>query len=689
MAKRDLLIEIGAEELPAAALKALAAALGEGLAKGLGEAGVAHGATRTFATPRRIAARIAAVAEAAADRQVERRGPPLAQAFDEAGAPKPAALAFAKTCGVEVGALERLSTDKGTWLVYRGIERGQPLAALIEPIVQRAVAALPIPKRMRWGAGSAEFARPVHHVVALHGADVLPLNVLGLSADRITTGHRFHHPKPIRLANARGYERRLMAAHVIADFAERRAATRAAVESAARAAGATALITEDLLDEVTALVEWPVAVSGRFEERFLALPREVVIATVREHQRYFPLEDAGGRLTGGFVTVANIESRDPAKVREGNERVVRPRLADAAFFWDQDRKQPLDALAARLGTVTFQTRLGSYADKTARIATLAARIGAELGAAADAVARAAALAKADLMSGLVGEFPELQGTIGRYYAAAAGEPAAVAQAIEEHYRPRHAGDALPTGPVGGALALADKLDTLAGIFAIGERPSGTKDPFALRRAALGVLRILLEGGVDIDLKAFIEAAVAAQPVTRPETAHEVFEFMVERLRGLLAERDPAASAEMIDAVLAQRPRSPVDAERRLAALRRFTVLPDAAVLSALNKRIVNILRKNPPPAEASVRPEALALAEERTLHGALAALTGDIAAAVAGRDYGRGLELLAGLRAPVDAFFETVMVMDEDPAKRSNRLALLRDARDLLGAVADLSRLPG
>jgi glycyl-tRNA synthetase beta chain len=443
-----------------------------------------------------------------------------------------------------------------------------------------------------------------------------------------------------------------------------------------------------LLDEVTALVEWPVAVTGRFEARFLALPREVVIATIQDHQRYFAVEGADGKLTGGFITVSNIESKNPAVVREGNERVVRPRLSDAAFFWDQDRALSLDAHAARLADVTFQTKLGSYADKTFRIKSLAEHIGERIGAPPE-VGRAALLAKADLMTSMVGEFPELQGTMGRYYAAAQGESAELSLALEEHYRPRFAGDSLPATKTGQALALADKIDTMVGIFAIEQRPTGTRDPFGLRRAALGVLRILLEGRLDLDLAELLERAAAAQPVQRPGVADEVHEFMAERLRGLLLERGDGTSPEMIDAVLAVRPRSPVDFEARLAALRTFLQLPDAGVLTALNKRIVNILRKAAPAAGTAVSPQILIEPAEIELYRVLSAASGPVNQALAARRYAEALKALTGLGQAVDGFFDAVMVMDDDVQRRGNRLALLQEAAALLGGVADLSRLPG
>jgi glycyl-tRNA synthetase beta chain len=517
---------------------------------------------------------------------------------------------------------------------------------------------------------------------------VVPIEVLGFKSDRMTVGHRFLAPRPIAIRSPGTYERQLRSAKVVADFTQRRELIRAGVIEAAAAVGGTAVMQDALLDEVTALVEWPVPVVGRFEARFLALPREVVIATIQEHQRYFAVEGADGSLTGDFITVANIQSKNPAVVREGNERVVRPRLSDAAFFWEQDRAMSLDAHAARLADVTFQTRLGSYADKTLRVKALALRIGERISAGPH-IGHAAELAKADLMTAMVGEFPELQGTMGRYYAEAQGEPAELALALEEHYRPRYAGDALPTSRTGQALALADKIDTLVGIFAIEQRPTGTKDPFGLRRAALGVLRIVLEGRLALDLPEMLDAATAAQPVQRPGVAAEVYDFIAERLRGLLLERADGTSSEMIDAVLGVKPRSPLDVEARLIALKVFLLLPDAAVLSALNKRIVNILRKAPPVAVHAVDPERLVEPAEIELQRVLAASSGPVTLALAEQRYADALQSLTGLRTAVDDFFEHVMVMDDDRRRRDNRLALLRDVAGLLGGVADLSRLPG
>lgn len=687
MSVHDLLFELRSEELPPRTLQSLSIALTEGIVKGIDAAGIPHGKAHGFATPRRLAVWIEKLEDHQPDRQVERRGPPLANAFDAQGAPTQAASAFAKSCGVAVTDLSKLTTEKGAWLQYRGTERGAATVTLLRDILTQAIAALPIAKRMRWGARDAEFVRPVHSVVLLYGDEIVPVEILGLASGRVTSGHRFLAPKPVSLKSAKGYAAKLRRAKVIADFDERREVIREGVAAAAKQAGGEALIEDALLDEVTALVEWPVPLAGQFESRFLALPREVVIATVQDHQRYFAVQDAAGKLTGGFVTVSNIESRDPTKVREGNERVVRPRLSDAAFFWEQDRKVPLHVHAEKLSGMTFQAKLGSYADKTARVVQLAQLIGERIGA-GPGLKLAAALSKADLMTAMVGEFPELQGTMGRYYAQAEGMPREAAVAIEEHYRPRFAGDALPSERIGQALALADKIDTLTGIFAIEQRPTGTKDPFGLRRAALGVLRILLELKLDLDLMEVLDASAAAQPVQRAGTSREVYDFIAERLRGILLEQ-PGTTPEMLDAVLANRPRSPLDAVMRLDALKEFLLLPDAVVLAAINKRISNILKKTKVDEDWAIDPQALTEEAERGLHHAIAALRGPVLDATEQRRYAASLQALVELRAPVNEFFDRVMVMDEDAAKRNNRLALLRDAQILLGGVADLSRLPG
>ena len=688
MSARELLFELRCEELPPHSLASLAAALAQNILKGLDNALIAHGQAREFATPRRLAVSVARCALRTPDRNVERRGPPLSQGFDAGGRPTQAAAAFARSCGVAVAELSTLRTDKGTWLSFTGTEPGALSAALLPAIVNQAVAALPQARRMRWGSGSAEFIRPVHGVILLLGDELIECEVLGIAAGRTTLGHRFHSARTISLGSARRYEGALARAKVVAEFAKRRDEIREKVTALAALGGGRALITSALLDEVTALVEWPVPITGCFDERFLALPREVVIATIQDHQRYFPIERPDGALSNDFITVCNIESRHPEQVRAGNERVVRPRLSDAAFFWDQDCKLTLAQHAAKLSGVTFQVRLGSYADKTARIATLAAWIGERIGA-GPLIERTTALAKADLMTLMVGEFPELQGTRGRYYAAAQGEPAELCLALEEQYLPRFGGDQLPSSKLGQALSLADKIDTLVGIFAIEQRPTGTKDPYALRRAALGVLRILLDKGIYLDMVKLLALAAAAQPVSRPAAADEAYAFMLERLRALVLERQDGTTPEMLDAVYAVQPASPLDAQARLQALKGFLQRPEAASLAAANKRIANLLKKAPPEATAVVRPEHFLHDAERHLHAAHAAIALDVEAALKAREYADVLRLLAGLRGPIDTFFDQVMVMDENPLARNNRLALLRTIQSAFATVADLSRLPG
>ncbi len=704
--KRDFLVEIGTEELPPKALRQLEQAFAAGIESGLTKAALAHGVLRSFATPRRLAVRVQRLAARQEEQRIERRGPGASAAFDAAGAPTRAAVAFAASCGVPVEALERRTEPKGEFMYYTGVRAGAEALELLPGIVQSALENLPIPRRMRWGAGEAQFVRPVHWVVMLYGSQVVPAVLLDTPAGCLTRGHRFHAPKPIRLSSPGAYERTLAGrGRVIADFAARRDQIRAQVSAAAEALGGRALLGDALLEEVTALVEWPVALSGRFEPRFLELPREVLISTLQDHQRYFPVEDRDGALLPCFVTVANIESRDPAKVIEGNERVVRPRLADAAFFWAQDRKSPLAARIEALDAVTFQAKLGTLGERARRIGALAVHLGAALGQPVAPLERAALLCKCDLLSAMVGEFPELQGTMGTYYAAADGEDREVAAAIGEHYLPRAAGDALPLTATGTVLAVADKLDTLAGIFAIGEKPTGTKDPFGVRRAAIGLVRILLEKRLEVDLAAVLEfaARVARADIERvaertgksapvaPPAATELYDYVFERLRAhyLEGSEPRIVTPEMFDAVLSTRPRSPLEFDARLGALGAFLALPDAASLTAANKRVANILKKAGDLPLQAPDPQLLGAGAERGLYEALQALSPTVLAAIERRDYAGALTELAGLRAAVDAFFDEVMVMDEDARLRANRLALLREMRTLFSGVADLSRLPG
>jgi glycyl-tRNA synthetase beta chain len=715
--RRDFLFELGTEELPPRTLTALEQALREGIVARLAAAGLAHGAVASFATPRRLAVRVRRLALQQPEQLIRRRGPPLRAALDAAGAPTRAAEAFAASCGVAFEGLGRERDEKGNeYLWYGGSKPGAATAQLLPGIVSEALAALPIARRMRWGEGEAQFVRPVHWLVMLLGGEVVPATILDTVAGRNTRGHRFHAPRELSLRAPASYERVLQTRGMVwADFAQRRERVRAQVIAAAQALNGRAIFDDALLDEVTALVEWPVPITGSFDPRFLALPREVLIATLQDHQRYFALETPEGALLPSFITISNIESRDPAVVRAGNERVVRPRLADAAFFWEQDRRTPLEQRLAGLERVTFQLQLGSLAAKTQRIGVLAAALAPVVGAEPAQVASAARLCKCDLLTTMVGEFPELQGVMGEYYARADGLPEAVATAIREHYLPRGAGDALPATAVGTALAIADRLDTLAGIFAIGQKPSGTRDPFALRRAAIGLLRMALDKHLEFDLQQHIAnavalaraamaataAAAAATASTAPAAATaapdsatlvgEIHAFIIERLRAMYLEGERLAgvSTEMFDAVQASAPLSLPDFEARLRALVAFLADPAAASLTAANKRIANILNKSASGAALSVDAALLQVEAERALQRELAATRPGVEAALARRDYAAAFGALAALRPAIDAFFDSVLVNDSDTALRNNRLGLLAGLRALFTRIADLSRLPG
>ena len=685
---RDLLIEIGTEELPPKALFNLSLSFEQGIRDGLEKAGLPTTAIRRFATPRRLAVLIEQLPTQQPDRQLERRGPALSAAFAADGRPTKAAEGFARSCGVAVAELQQQETDKGVWLVNVNVEPGAATADLIPGIVLAALAALPIPKRMRWGDREDEFVRPVHWAVLLFGDEVIPATIMGVQTGRETRGHRFHHPALIRLTAPADYARQLAGeGKVITDFGDRRDAIRAQAEAAAAALNGIVVIKPELLDEVAALVEWPVALAGNFEPRFLEVPAEALISTMQDHQRYFPVVDAHGRLLPHFITITNLESRDPAQVRAGNERVIRPRFSDAEFFWNQDRKQPLAARMESLKQVVFQQRLGTLADKSERVAALARLIAEQSQGNPEWAERAARLAKCDLLTQMVQEFPELQGIMGRYYALHDQEAREVAQAQEEQYLPRFAGDRLPTTATGRTLALAERLDTLIGIFAIGQAPSGAKDPFALRRAALGVLRIVIEGELDLDLQTLLErAATRFDPAIRAENAVEtVFEFIMDRLRSYYL--DQGVLPDTFEAVLDCRPTRPLDFGRRVRAVNAFRELPEAAALAAANKRIRNLLKKVATVLPFEVRPDLLIEDAEQALAGRLVELSSEVIPLMETGLYGEALNRLARLREPVDAFFDQVLVMADDPVLRDNRIALLNELSSLFLRVADFSRL--
>ncbi len=691
MKPADLLVEIGTEELPPKALRGLMDAFAANLGNEIDGARLGHGELHAYASPRRLAVIVEALAAAQEDRRLSQKGPPVSVAYDDDGKPLPPATAFAKKCGVDVADLGRVETEKGAWLAAETVEKGKTTAELMPALIEKALADLPIPRRMRWGDGEAEFVRPVHWIVLLHGSTVIEGAIMGIPCGNTTMGHRFHSKGPITISKPSAYRQTLEEkGHVIADFDVRRKLVQDGVERLAEEASGHIVDGEALYDEVAALVEWPVPVLGNFDAAFLELPREVVISTLTGHQRYFPVADDDDALLPCFVTVANLESKEPDKVRDGNERVIRPRLADATFFWDSDRRKALSTRREALRDVIYQRGLGSLYDKSTRTAEIAASIAASLGMDSSAVERAAGLCKCDLLTGMVGEFPDLQGTMGRYYAISDGESDTVATAIGEHYQPRFAGDALPGTDEGRVLAIADRLDTLAGIFTLGKKPSGNRDPFGLRRAALGVIRLSIECGLDLDVKTLIAKSLELQPAGKEdpqELAESLYTFITDRLRRYFLDRDADLDTDTFDAVMARQPASLVDFELRLQAVQAFLELDDAQSLASANKRIANILRQAGTTETTDISKKLLDEDAERALYDALVSAEVKVRPLLEERDYTRALQELATLRGPVDRFFDNVMVMADDDDVRRNRLALLGGLRALFLDVADISRL--
>jgi glycyl-tRNA synthetase beta chain len=717
---KSLLIELGTEELPVKALPGLAQAFFNGVLAGLVKRGIAveHGEARPLYTPRRLAVLLPKVAVEQPEQRSEILGPYANIALDANGAPTPALKGFAHKNGVDIEQLGRTTDAKGERFVARSVKPGARTASLLQEIVLEAIAAMPIPKPMRWGDHDWGFARPVHWLVMLLGNDVVEGEVFGIRANRMTRGHRFHHPGPVWVGSPEEYVEALRVAHVLADPDERRARVRREVETAAAEVDGTARVSDGLVDEVNCLVEWPRAILCGFDPEFLRVPHEALISTMETNQKFFPVLNDEHRMTGHFVGIANIDSADPSEVRKGYERVIRPRFADARFFFDEDLKQGLDAMRAGLASVTYQQKLGSYADKTARVAALAEAIAQQVGVDPAHARRAAELSKADLQSRMVNEFPELQGIAGSYYASAAGEPGEVSDAIDQAYMPRFAGDAIAPSKLGQVLAIADRLDTLAGGFAAGLKPTGNKDPFALRRAALGLARTIVEGRLELDLPLLALEAVELSSVARADLTirerivaaraafaagvrvdgiapvargvslaelDEIMDFVLERLRGYYA--DHGFASPQFDAVAELRPGSLLDFDRRLRAIGAFATLPEAPALAAANKRIRNILKKSNDGLPESVDPELFEGNAERALHGAVDAAIADTDPLLAQRDYVGVLTRLASLRPHVDAFFDGVMVNVEDARVRGNRLALLKRLADRFGSVAEISAL--
>jgi glycyl-tRNA synthetase beta chain len=684
MSVQDFFVEIGTEELPPKALKTLATAFSDNIVEELAKQNLSHGDVSWYAAPRRLAVRVNQLALQQQDKVVEKRGPALAAAFDADGQPTKAAAAWAASNGITAEQAERLETDKGAWLIHKALIKGESTASLLPAVISTALAKLPIAKPMRWGNSTAEFIRPVHTVTLLLGDDVVPATILGKESGRVSYGHRFHAPALVEIKNADAYLSTLEQSYVIADFSKRKAIIAENVTAQAKALNGVALMDDALLEEVVSLVEWPVVLVGSFEERFLQVPAEPLISTMKDNQKYFPLVDNDGKLLNKFIFVANIASKDPSQIISGNEKVVRPRLSDAQFFFVTDAKTKLVDRLPALSTVLFQQKLGTLLEKSERIAKVAAFIAGKIGADVQHAERAGLLSKTDLMTNMVGEFPEVQGVMGMHYARLDGEAEAVAVALNEQYKPRFAGDSLPSQLEACAVAIADKMDSLVGIFGIGQAPKGDKDPFALRRAAIGALRIMVEKQLPLDLIELIEFSKTTfgDKLTQASVSDEVLDFMLGRFRAWY--EGEGFGVDVIQAVLARRPTNPADFDRRVKAVAEFRKLDAALALAAANKRVANILAKVTEAIPASVNSALLSEEAEQALYKAIVA---EQAYQATVSSYAEGLSHLAAMRNVVDQFFDKVMVNADDAAVRLNRQALLQQLRELFLRVADISVL--
>ena len=683
----NFLIEIGTEELPPKALTKLASSFAQSIEKVFSESGFIFNSVRWFASPRRLAVYVEQLSELQKDRSLEVRGPSISVAFDSTGNPTPAALGWAKSNGIDIAQTGRFKTDKGEWLYYQGIEKGLPVADLIPAIVEKALLGLPIPKPMRWGDKTVHFIRPIHTVVLLHGTRLINGCVLGIDSSRNILGHRFMGEKCFTLADASGYLDELRNHFVIADFNERKENIRKQIEQSAQQENAIADLTEELLEEVTSLVEWPVAMLANFEESFLTVPKEALIHTMKGDQKYIPLLDKQNKLKSRFIFISNIQSKQPELVISGNEKVIRPRLADAQFFYDSDKKHTLESRLNGLETILFQKQLGSLWDKSQRIATLAGDIARTIGANEQLAHRAGLLSKTDLLTNMVMEFPDVQGIMGMYYALIDGEHEEVAHALNEQYKPRFAGDSLPTSPISLSVAIADKIDTLVGIFGIGLLPKGDKDPFALRRAAIGVLRLIVENKLPLDLNALVDYSIASfgDKVSSSSLKQDVVDFILARFKAWYTEQGIAI--DVIQAVSEVRPTRPADFAARIEAMTRFKLNSAAPALAAANKRVANILIKNSVTNDGKVNKDLFKESYENRLYESLESTETVLAELVLKGDYNSALELLATLRQPIDDFFEHVMVMAEDTDIRNNRLNILSRLRSLFLSCGDISLL--
>ena len=684
----DLLFELGTEELPPVALKKLSESLTREFIAGLDAANLKHGEVTSYAAPRRLAILIKSLDTTQPDRDIERKGPAVKAAFDAEGNATKAAEGFARSCGTTVDKLDRQETSKGEWLVYQIHETGKAAKELLPAIAENALHKLPIPKRMRWGDSDAQFVRPVQWLLFLHGENVIDCEILEARADNLTFGHRFHHPDAITIYNPEDYASVLESmGKVIAHFPTRRNKIKMQVKTTALELGGVAGMDDALLDEVTALNEWPMPIAGSFEEKYLEVPHEALVTTMKTNQKYFPVFDKEGGLMNYFITIANIESKDPSMIKSGNERVVRPRLADAMFFWEQDGKRKLEDMVDSLKTVVFQKKLGSMYEKSQRVSILAGQIAEQIGGDIELSKRAGQLSRCDLMTEIVGEFASMQGIMGRYQAGRDGENPELAQAMDEFYMPRFSGDQLPQTKTGIAIALAERFDTLVGIFGIGMKPTGDKDPFALRRAALGALRIVREHSLTLDIRDLIESAknLLGDLISDNDTVDNVDHFMLDRLRGLYA--DAGITGDLFDAVAAVKPANLADFNQRIQAVSNFRELAEAESLAAANKRIRNILKKSQDAISDSVNTDRFEEDAEGILYREITHMREIIAPQISAANYAAVLKELAGLREAVDTFFDKVMVMADDIAVRNNRLALLSSLSSLFLEVADISVL--
>ena len=687
MNTETLLIELGTEELPPKSLKNLAVTFYQQIKDQLDNANLTYEDIKWFATPRRLAVKVIKLEEKQADKEVEKRGPAINVAFDAEGNPSKAAQGWARSNGISIEEAQRLKTDKGEWLLHRATQAGKSVEALIPAMINVAVSKLPIPKPMRWGSTRTQFIRPVHTLTIMFGEKIIVGETLEVSSSNVVTGHRFHHEGLVTLAHADEYEEKLKAAYVQVDYQARQNLILEQINKAAEQLNGEALVDDDLLEEVTGLVEWPVVLIGSFDEAFLQVPAEPLIYSMKDHQKYFPVNDKNGQLQNKFIFVTNIESKDPQQVIKGNEKVIRPRLADAEFFFKTDKNKTLESRLESLSSVLFQKQLGTLKEKSERIASLSEVIANNIDENPAQANRAGLLSKTDLMSDMVLEFPQVQGTMGKYYAQHDGEAAEVAQALEDQYRPRYAGDTLPEGNIGCAVAIADKVDSLVGIFGINQPPKGDKDPFALRRAAIGLIRIIVEKQLSLDISDLINESVAlyGDKLANDNVNSQVIDFVLGRFRAYYQEQ--GISVDVIQAVLANAPTAPLDFEKRIKAVSHFKTLEESATLAAANKRVGNILAKFKGELYPEFKANLASETAEKALAEAFDKVKTEIAPLMATKDYQAALTVLACLKAPIDNFFDNVMVMADDEAVKINRLTLLNEIRNSFFAIADVALL--